>query len=382
MLCIVFSSVSLQRAAAFRACRSRWSSVATHRHGAPAPLFAKKGKGGKGRHVKKGDLPEKTCAACGLPFQYRKKWERCWDEVRYCSERCRREGKRAARADSGSGAAPSRLQMLPAEAPFHTAWRPTISVDRRTTLAALLCLPQAALAKAKPPTAEMVRASLATPDWDSEWPYSKGDFARLDRSADTDFYREPRFVEHVDEKAVAAMEAYLGRVTSAGRPRVLDLCASWNSHLGADFRGTASGLGMNAEELRGNKQLADWVVRDLNVAPPPGEAVLPYPSSSFDVCVISLSIDYLTRPREVMADVARVLKPGGTVHVLFGDRLFITKAVALWTGEDAIQHARTVGEYIHFAGGFADPRVEVLRDGADGSDPLYCVVAARHEEPS
>nr|WP_233702410.1 DUF2256 domain-containing protein [Duffyella gerundensis] len=27
---------------------------------------------------------------CGLPFTWRKKWERCWDEVRYCSERCRR----------------------------------------------------------------------------------------------------------------------------------------------------------------------------------------------------------------------------------------------------------------------------------------------------
>jgi len=32
----------------------------------------------------------KTCAVCGLPFNWRKKWERCWEEVRYCSERCRR----------------------------------------------------------------------------------------------------------------------------------------------------------------------------------------------------------------------------------------------------------------------------------------------------
>ncbi|MCF5657515.1 DUF2256 domain-containing protein [Pseudomonas poae] len=27
---------------------------------------------------------------CGLPFTWRKKWARCWEEVRYCSERCRR----------------------------------------------------------------------------------------------------------------------------------------------------------------------------------------------------------------------------------------------------------------------------------------------------
>ena len=43
---------------------------------------------------RKGDLPRKTCAACGRPFAWRKKWARVWNEVRYCSERCRREAKR------------------------------------------------------------------------------------------------------------------------------------------------------------------------------------------------------------------------------------------------------------------------------------------------
>lgn len=40
---------------------------------------------------RKGDLPMKPCAGCGRPFAWRKKWARVWDEVRYCSERCRRE---------------------------------------------------------------------------------------------------------------------------------------------------------------------------------------------------------------------------------------------------------------------------------------------------
>ena len=43
------------------------------------------------RMRKKGDLPEKTCATCGRPFAWRKKWEKVWDEVRYCSDRCRGE---------------------------------------------------------------------------------------------------------------------------------------------------------------------------------------------------------------------------------------------------------------------------------------------------
>ncbi|WP_344827707.1 DUF2256 domain-containing protein [Rurimicrobium arvi] len=43
------------------------------------------------KRVKKGDLPEKICATCGRPFSWRKKWERVWDEVCYCSDRCRSE---------------------------------------------------------------------------------------------------------------------------------------------------------------------------------------------------------------------------------------------------------------------------------------------------
>ena len=38
----------------------------------------------------KRDLPVKTCPVCQRPFVWRKKWARCWEEVRYCSEKCRR----------------------------------------------------------------------------------------------------------------------------------------------------------------------------------------------------------------------------------------------------------------------------------------------------
>lgn len=42
---------------------------------------------------KKSDLPTKICPVCKLPFTWRKKWERNWDQIRYCSERCRRHRK-------------------------------------------------------------------------------------------------------------------------------------------------------------------------------------------------------------------------------------------------------------------------------------------------
>ncbi|WP_022923762.1 DUF2256 and DUF3253 domain-containing protein [Serinicoccus marinus] len=38
---------------------------------------------------------EKWCASCGRRIEWRKKWERFWDEVRYCSTACRRRGVRA-----------------------------------------------------------------------------------------------------------------------------------------------------------------------------------------------------------------------------------------------------------------------------------------------
>jgi hypothetical protein len=40
--------------------------------------------------VKKSDLPEKLCPICLRNFQWRKKWKKQWEEIKYCSEKCRR----------------------------------------------------------------------------------------------------------------------------------------------------------------------------------------------------------------------------------------------------------------------------------------------------
>lgn len=37
-------------------------------------------------------LPSKPCLVCGREMSWRKKWERNWDEVKYCSEACRKKG--------------------------------------------------------------------------------------------------------------------------------------------------------------------------------------------------------------------------------------------------------------------------------------------------
>jgi len=47
----------------------------------------------KGRMVKKTELAEKICLTCKRPFSWRKKWERDWDKVKFCSKRCRGDYK-------------------------------------------------------------------------------------------------------------------------------------------------------------------------------------------------------------------------------------------------------------------------------------------------
>ena len=38
--------------------------------------------------VLKQNLPEKICSTCMRPFSWRKKWERDWEAVKYCSQKC------------------------------------------------------------------------------------------------------------------------------------------------------------------------------------------------------------------------------------------------------------------------------------------------------
>jgi hypothetical protein len=55
----------------------------------------------------KADLPSKTCAACGRPFTWRKKWSKDWEQVKTCSDRCKGNLRRQRRDATLIGAVPS-----------------------------------------------------------------------------------------------------------------------------------------------------------------------------------------------------------------------------------------------------------------------------------
>ena len=193
-------------------------------------------------------------------------------------------------------------------------------------------------------------------------------FARADESPDERFYRLPRFVEHIDDVAIADVER-LHRVRLPAGGEILDLMSSWVSHLPPDVAyARVVGLGMNADELARNPRLDAYVVHDLNA-----DTTLPFPDASFDAATICVSIQYLTSPVSVFRDAARVVRPGGPAIVTFSNRCFPTKAVAIWQALDDRAHMTLVANYFESAGWHA---IEELSSTPRTADPLYAVVAA------
>ena len=193
---------------------------------------------------------------------------------------------------------------------------------------------------------------------------------RQDESPDPLFYRSPRFVTHVDDPAIAAVTQVYREFLPPGGA-ILDLMSSWVSHLPPEvvYRKVV-GLGMNRAELGRNPRLESWVVHDLNVDP-----ILPFADLEFDAATLCVSIDYLTRPALVLADVARVVRPGGPLVITFSDRCFPTKAVFAWLTADDEGRKRLVAGWLADSGRWGP--VETLDRGRrrPAGDPLHAVIA-------
>jgi SAM-dependent methyltransferase len=195
-------------------------------------------------------------------------------------------------------------------------------------------------------------------------------FRRMDESEDEEFYRWPRRVVHIDDRAIATIgEIYASRIKPGSE--ILDLMSSWRSHLPAEMRPTrVTGLGLNSEEMRDNPSLTEVVVHNVNREPR-----MPFPDRSFDAVVMTVSVQYLTRPIKIFSDVGRVLRPDGPFIVTFSNRMFPTKAVALWQASTNEQRVAVVKSY--FAQSNAFERIEAIdrsRSEGEPSDPVWAVL--------
>lgn len=204
-------------------------------------------------------------------------------------------------------------------------------------------------------------------------------FARQDPQRDGIFYGAPRLVHHLDQTAREMVSEIYRRFVHDGM-RVLDLMSSWVSHLPGGVRpASVSGLSLNRTELDQNPALDDRVVHDLNEKP-----WLPYPDEIFDTAINTVSIEYLTHPREVFTEVGRVLKPGGTFVVVFSNRWFPTKVVRIWEQLHEFERVGLVTEYFLQSGlfhplgtysmrGLPRPRDDRYAGDLLYSDPVYAV---------
>ncbi len=209
--------------------------------------------------------------------------------------------------------------------------------------------------------------------------YPEGAFRRVDESADPIFYNQPRLVVHIDGHAIAAIGDYYRQVLPRGGS-FLDLMSSWRSHLPDDVRlARVTGLGLNPVELEENPQLTERVVHDINATP-----ALPLGEAEFDAAALVVSVQYLTKPVETFAGVNRLLKPGAAFHVIYSNRMFPTKAVALWQALDERERAMLIVNYFRGSGehmgGAAWREVEIIDASPQlefPTDPVYVVRARK-----
>ena len=199
--------------------------------------------------------------------------------------------------------------------------------------------------------------------------FPPGFFDRADPGPDDAFYRVPRIVTHIDDRAIAAVGALYTELGLEGA--VLDLMGSWVSHFERAPRNLTV-LGMNEAELARNPMATAAIVHDLNTDP-----VLPFADDSFDAAVCCVSVDYLVRPIEVFADVARVVRPRGAFVCTFSNRCFPTKAIRGWLMSSDAEHGEIVAEYFRQAGGWDEPVVQrrTPEPARYFGDPLWAVWA-------
>jgi SAM-dependent methyltransferase/FKBP-type peptidyl-prolyl cis-trans isomerase 2 len=148
---------------------------------------------------------------------------------------------------------------------------------------------------------------------------------RKDELQDSRFYDLARMVGHVDAQASEHLLSEYSRYLQPGM-QVLDVMSSMQSHLPLGMDLDVTGLGMNMEELKANPALNRHVVHDLNAYPE-----LPFTNAAFDLVVCSLSFEYVIRPQEFVAQIRRVLRPGGRVICSFSNRWFPPKVTKLWS---------------------------------------------------
>lgn len=195
--------------------------------------------------------------------------------------------------------------------------------------------------------------------------YGDRPFARLDERPDEQFYQTPRLVQHLDAQVRQQITELHARFLKPGI-RVLDLMASWDSHLPERFDIEVTGLGLNTGELQQNRRLSDFTIHDLNSKPD-----LLYPAEHFDLAICTASVEYFTQPLEVFRAVRRALKPDAPFVITFSERWFPTKVIETWPMLHPFERLGMVLDVMHRSEGYARLATESARGWPRPPDDQY-----------
>lgn len=208
------------------------------------------------------------------------------------------------------------------------------------------------------------------------YPIPEAGFSRIDKRDDGKFYADPRIgVSHVDDSSLKSLVDIHAAHLPPAVDIHLDLCSSWQSHLPEDYKaGEIVGIGMSGPEMAENPRLTSHFVMDFNK----GDYRLPFEDDTVDAATCALSIDYLTRPFELLQEVYRVLRPGGKVYITFSNRCFPTKVINVWLSANDLQRVALVSSYFHYGMQWAELTAkDCTPEGA--KEPLFLVSAKKPE---
>jgi ubiquinone/menaquinone biosynthesis C-methylase UbiE len=167
-------------------------------------------------------------------------------------------------------------------------------------------------------------------------------------------------------------------------------CLARDLVVGRDVLDIASGEGYGAAILAGTARSVVGVEIDAasveharaayplpNLRFEQGDALrLPLPDDCLDVVTSFETLEHLADHEGFLAEIRRVLRPGGVCLLSFSNRCFPSKAVAAWLGASDAEHVRWVGGLLRCAG-FARPQAYDLSPAPKRSDPLFVVSAVK-----
>ncbi len=200
---------------------------------------------------------------------------------------------------------------------------------------------------------------------------------KQDNNNDSEFYKYPRFVYHLDSSFRSKLTNYYREIIQPNST-ILDLMSSWVSHLPKDVKyKEVIGHGLNRQELIANQQLNRHWIQDLNRS-----QELPLGKDTIDFILIVAGWQYLQEPENIAEELYRISKPNGILIISFSNRAFWNKCPNIWLNGTYKEHFEYINSILIGAGW------ENIRNTAESSkglypfniigikgDPFFCVTA-------